>query len=293
MEDLLRRTLGERVALAVASSPQLWPARCDANQLESALLNLAINARDAMPDGGKLTIECITQSLNAPHASQPEPIQPGDYVVVSVADTGVGIPDSVKAKVFDPFFTTKPIGKGTGLGLSMVYGFVRQSGGHVGISSEPGIGTTVKLYLPRLAGRSPERAASPDLGGIVAPAAGEGVLVVEDDVQVKLMIAAVLADIGYRVLEAADANAALEILKGGEAFDLLITDVGLPGMNGRQLAELARQLRPKLPVLFVTGYAANASVRADFLDSGMHMISKPFSVEALATAVREALQGSA
>jgi len=290
MEDLLRRTLGERVALAVTSGPQLWPARCDANQLESALLNLAINARDAMPDGGKLTIECITQSLKEPQPSQPEPIQPGDYVVVSVGDTGVGMPDSVKAKVFDPFFTTKPIGKGTGLGLSMVYGFVRQSGGHVGISSEPGIGTTVKLYLPRLTGRSPERVASLDNGGLVAPAAGEGVLVVEDDVQVKLMIGAVLADIGYRVLEAGDADAALEILKGGEAFDLLITDVGLPGMNGRQLAELARQLRPKLPVLFVTGYAANASVRAEFLEAGMHMISKPFSVEALATAVREALK---
>ncbi len=290
MEDLLRRTLGERVTLAVASSPELWPARCDANQLESALLNLAINARDAMPDGGKLSIECITQSMKEPHPSQPEPIQPGDYVVVSVADTGVGMPDSVKAKVFDPFFTTKPIGKGTGLGLSMVYGFVRQSGGHVGISSEPGIGTTVKLYLPKLVGRSPGQVASPDNGGMVAPAAGEGVLVVEDDVQVKLMIGAVLADIGYRVLEAVDANAALAILKGGDTFDLLITDVGLPGMNGRQLAELARQLRPKLPVLFVTGYAANASVRADFLDAGMHMISKPFSVEALATAVRDALQ---
>ena len=292
MEDLLRRTLGERVALAVASSPDLWPARCDANQLESALLNLAINARDAMPDGGKLTIECVTQSLNQPHPSQPEPIQPGDYVVVSVSDTGVGMPDSVKAKVFDPFFTTKPIGKGTGLGLSMVYGFVRQSGGHVGISSKSGIGTTVKLYLPRLTGRPPQQGVSPDGAGPVLRATGEGVLVVEDDVQVKLMISAALADIGYRVLEAVDANEALEILKGGEAFDLLITDVGLPGMNGRQLAELARQLRPQLPVLFVTGYAANVSVRADFLEAGMHMITKPFSVEALATAVRESLKGS-
>jgi PAS domain S-box-containing protein len=290
MEDLLRRTLGERVTLAVASSPDLWPARCDANQLESALLNLAINARDAMPDGGKLTIECVTRTLKRPYVSQPEPIQPGDYVVVTVSDTGLGIPESVKAKVFDPFFTTKPIGKGTGLGLSMVYGFVRQSGGHVAIFSQPGAGTAVKLYLPRLTGPPEPRIASPDADGPQLQATGENVLVVEDDVQVKLMIGAVLADFGYRVFEAVDANAALEFLNGDENFHLLITDVGLPGMNGRQLAELARQSRPELPVLFVTGYAANASVRSEFLDAGMQMISKPFSVEALAAAVRETLK---
>jgi signal transduction histidine kinase len=291
MEDLLRRTLGERVTLTVASSPDLWPARCDANQLESALLNLAINARDAMPDGGKLTIECVTRTLSRPLASQPDPIQPGDYVVVTVSDTGVGMPESVKGKVFDPFFTTKPIGKGTGLGLSMVYGFVRQSGGHVAIFSQPGAGTAVKLYLPRLTGRPEARLTSKDGAGPQLQAMGENVLVVEDDLQVKLMIGAVLADFGYRVFEAVDANAALEILKGEQSFHLLITDVGLPGMNGRQLAELARQSRPELPVLFVTGYAANVSIRSEFLDAGMQMISKPFSVEALANAVRETLKG--
>ena len=290
MEDLLRRTLGEAVALTVASDPELWPARCDANQLESALLNLAINARDAMPGGGRLTIECVNQSLKRPPEREPEPMQAGDYVVVAVSDSGVGMSESVKAKVFDPFFTTKPIGKGTGLGLSMVYGFVRQSGGHVAIESELGRGTTVRLYLPRLVGSAAE-AASPEKGVERSlRAVDESVLVVEDDVQVKMMVSAVLADFGYRVSEAVDADAALAMLRGGEPFDLLITDVGLPGMNGRQLAGLARQLRPQLPVLFVTGYAADAAVRSEFLDAGMHMISKPFSVESLAVAVREALE---
>ena len=290
MEDLLGRTLGEGVILAVSPAPGLWPARCDANQLESAILNLAINARDAMPGGGKLTIECANLSLDRPFADDPEPIQPGDYVVVSVSDTGVGMPDSVKAKAFDPFFTTKPIGKGTGLGLSMVYGFVRQSGGHVGIYSEPDLGTTVKLYLPRL----PDAAAAPGVPRGPAPtlqAAGERVLVVEDDSQVRMMITAVLRDFGYRVAEAEHADAALGLLETAEPVDLLITDVGLPGVDGRQLAEIARESRPDLPVLFVTGYAAKAAVRSEFLDPGMRMISKPFNVESLATAVREALGG--
>ena len=250
---------------------------------------MTINARDAMPGGGKLTIACVNLSLDQLHASLPEPILPGEYVVVSVSDTGIGMPDSVKAKVFDPFFTTKPIGKGTGLGLSMVYGFVRQSGGHVAISSEVGAGTTVQLYLPRFTG-PPGKVASPESAGLSLQATGEGVLVVEDDAQVKMMIGAVLADFGYRVFEAADANSALEILKAEESFQLLITDVGLPGINGRQLAEMAREIRPRLPVLFVTGYAASVSTRSEFLDAGMHMISKPFSVETLATAVREALK---
>ncbi len=289
MEDLLRRTLAENVDLAVLPTSGLWAARCDANQLESALLNLALNARDAMPNGGKLTIECANLSLDRPQESEPEPIQPGEYVVVSVVDTGVGMSESVKAKVFDPFFTTKPIGKGTGLGLSMVYGFVRQSGGHVGFCSQLGLGTTVKLYLPRV--REPaETVLKPSNAGHPLPSSGESVLVVEDDAQVKTMIGAVLADIGYRVREAVDADTALLALRTDESFDLLITDVGLPGMNGRQLAEIARELRPSLPVLFVTGYAANAAVRSEFLDTGMHMISKPFSVQALATAVREAIE---
>jgi PAS domain S-box-containing protein len=289
MKDLLERTLGERVSLEVVASPELSPAHCDANQLESALLNLAINARDAMPNGGRLRLECANLSLNAPRASEPDPLPPGDYVVVSVSDTGAGMPDSVKAKVFEPFFTTKPIGKGTGLGLSMVYGFVRQSGGYVGIESEPGLGTTVKLYLPRV-GHAVQNSAAP-AADRAAGSTGERVLLVEDDAQVRMMVSGLLADMGYRVSEAIDADAALLILRSEETFHLLITDVGLPGMNGRQLAEIARQLRPFIPVLFVTGYAANAPVRAEFLEAGMRMISKPFSAQVLASAVREALGG--
>jgi PAS domain S-box-containing protein len=289
-KDLLERTLGEGVALEVAASPDLWTARCDANQLESALLNLAINARDAMPNGGRLRLESANLSLNAPCASDPDPVAPGDYVVVSVKDSGVGMPDSVKAKVFDPFFTTKPIGKGTGLGLSMVYGFVRQSGGYVGIDSELGLGTTVRLYLPRNT-HVAQGVDAPDAAGPAAGSSGESVLLVEDDAQVRMMVSSLLGDMGYRVREAIDAEAALAVLKSDETLHLLITDVGLPGINGRQLAEIARQLRPAIPVLFVTGYAANASVRSEFLESGMRMISKPFSVHVLAAAVREALKG--
>ena len=288
IEDLLRRTLGESIELTVVRSEDLWPARCDANQLESALLNLAINARDAMPDGGELTIKCDNLSLKRPLESQPEPVQPGDYVVVTVSDTGVGIPESARAKLFDPFFTTKPIGKGTGLGLSMVYGFVRQSGGHIGFDSAMGAGTSMKLYLPRLCEPQPALA-SPSHDTPSLQSRGERVLVVEDDAQVKIMIGAVLAELGYRVDEATEAEQALNLIRADKRFDLLITDVGLPGMNGRQLAEIARQLHPTLPVLFVTGYAPNASNQSKFLDEGMYMVSKPFSMEVLATSVRKAL----
>jgi PAS domain S-box-containing protein len=290
MEDLLRRTLGEGVTLAVCPAPDLWPARCDAHQLESALLNLAINARDAMPNGGRLSIDGANLSLSTPRASHPDPIPPGDYVVLAIRDTGDGMPESVMAKVFDPFFTTKPIGKGTGLGLSMVYGFVRQSGGYVSLESAPGVGTTIHLYLPRIAQAAPN-AAPADLRDPAGSATGERLLLVEDDIQVKLMVSSMLGDLGYRVTQAADADVALAILESGEPFHLLMTDVGLPGMNGRQLAELARQLRPGLPVLFVTGYAANATVRSEFLEAGMQMIAKPFSAQILAAAVRKALEG--
>ena len=288
MEDLLRRTLGEGVDLTVKTTPQLWPAHCDANQLESALLNLAINARDAMPGGGKLDDRMRQSSLDRPRDCQ-RSHHARRLRVVSIADTGVGMPDNVKAEAFDPFFTTKPIGKGTGLGLSMVYGFVRQSGGYVEIHSKPGLGTTVKLYLPRLT-RSAPIIVAPEGAKRSERAAGESVLVVEDDAHVKIMIGAVLADFGYQVTEAANADVALEILRGGDLFHLLITDVGLPGTNGRQLAEMARRLRPELPVLFVTGYTGAAAVRSEFLDPGMHMISKPFSVQTLAGAVRDALE---
>lgn len=288
MEDLLRRTLGEGIQLMTSQAPELWRARADANQLESAVLNLAINARDAMPDGGKLTIEAENLTLDQLQRQGRDELPPGDYVVLSVSDTGSGIPESIRSKVFDPFFTTKPIGQGTGLGLSMIYGFVRQSGGMVGIFSEPGLGTTVKLYLPRLLQdeQEPSEIAVTD---DVAPGAGETVLVVEDDPQVRMLISSVLSDLGYAPLVAGDAAAAFAVVEAGRKIDLLITDVGLPGMNGRQLAEMIRERRPSLPVLFVTGYAPAAAVRSDFLAPGMRMISKPFAIDALARTLREML----
>ena len=289
MEDLLRRTLGEQVHVAVIAPEGLWQAKADGNQLESAILNLAINARDAMPSGGKLTVECANLSFDRPRVGEPDTIEPGDYVVISVSDTGSGMPAAVRSKVFDPFFTTKPIGQGTGLGLSMVYGFVRQSGGHVGLYSEAGQGTTVRLYLPRL-GEAPavsEEQARSDADRQAG--AGETVLVVEDDPQVRMLIGAVLRDLGYAALEAADGGTALRLLATDASVRLMITDVGLPGLNGRQLAEIVRQNRPGMPVLFVTGYAPNAAVRADFLEEGMNMISKPFAVDALATTLRSML----
>ena len=289
IEDLLMRTLGEQVSLALCRGADLWSVRTDANQLESAILNLAINARDAMPAGGKLTIETSNLTLSWPHAAGPDQVAPGEYVQVSVSDTGCGIPTESLDKVFDPFFTTKPIGQGTGLGLSMVYGFVRQSGGHVGIYSEAGIGTTVKLYLPRFRGE-----AAPDLdaqGDLPTPrGSGERVLVVEDDPQVRLLVHTVLEELGYEAIEAVDGQAAMPILESKAPLNLLITDVGLPGMNGRQLAELARASRPELPILFITGYAANAAERASFLAPGMRMISKPFPLDVLARTLREIVE---
>jgi len=289
VEDLLVRTLGEQVALALALDEDLWTARTDPHQLESAILNLAINARDAMPGGGQLTIETANVTIDWAQSVGADQIEPGEYVLVSVSDTGVGMPPDIVAKVFDPFFTTKPIGQGTGLGLSMVYGFVHQSQGRVGVYSEPGIGTTVKLYFPRLA----DLAAVADEPATVRTAprgAGERVLLVEDDPQVRTLVRSVLEDLGYKAMEAMDSEAALRILDGGARINLLISDVGLPGLNGRQLAEIARQTRPDLPVLFITGYAANAAERSSFLAEGMRMISKPFPLDALATALREMLE---
>ncbi|WP_395671787.1 PAS domain-containing protein [Phenylobacterium sp.] len=289
IEDLLKRSLGEQVEIAFALAPGLWSARTDPNQLESAILNLAINARDAMPTGGQLTIETSNLTLDRVQTIGPDQAAAGDYVLLSVSDTGAGMPSEILTKVFDPFFTTKPIGQGTGLGLSMVYGFVRQSGGHVGIYSEPGIGTTVKLYLPRLQGELP--LGETPVRAVVTPrGAGERVLLVEDDPQVRMLVHTVLEELGYQALEADHGAAALPILQSDTALNLLITDVGLPGINGRQLAEMARQHRPELPVLFITGYAANAAERASFLGPGMRMISKPFPLDSLARTLREMLE---
>jgi PAS domain S-box-containing protein len=286
MEDLLVRTLGEQIAFQARFADQVWPAVSDANQLESAVLNLAINARDAMPEGGRLTIETQNAILDATYARQQPGVVAGDYVEISVSDTGHGMAPEVVAKAFDPFFTTKPIGQGTGLGLSMIYGFMRQIGGHVRIYSEIGKGTTTKLYLPRFVGE--DAPAEPEHRP-AAPASGSGemVLVVEDDASVRGVIVEVLRELGYSASQASDSQAAMPFIVGSSPIDLLITDVGLPGMNGRQLAEIALEHRPSLKVLFVTGYAASAAVRGNFLADGMDMISKPFAMNDLAAKIRE------
>ncbi len=286
MEDLLRRTLGEQISLAVDLAEGLPPAGTDANQLENAMLNLCLNARDAMPDGGHLTIETTTMQLDPGFAHTGEDLQPGEYVVLSVSDDGQGMSTETMAKVFEPFFTTKPIGQGTGLGLSMIYGFLKQSGGHVRIHSELAIGTSVKLFLP--SSDTPVTTDEPRTA-VTPTGAGETVLVVEDDAAVRMVIVNVLEELGYAACEAEHAESALVILNSDRQIDLMISDVGLPGFNGRQLAEMARQSRPGLKVLFVTGYAQGAAVRSGFLDHGMDMLTKPFQIDTLAIKVREML----
>jgi PAS domain S-box-containing protein len=289
MEDLFRRTLGEQVELMINVPAETWQAVTDANQLESAILNLVINARDAMPEGGKLTIETTNVVLADADLAQRESLKPGSYVVIAVSDTGFGMSQATIDKAFDPFFTTKPIGQGTGLGLSMIYGFAQQSGGHVRIYSEVGLGTTMKLYLP---GNSETIALpDPDADEGYAPPRGDGerVLVVEDDDSVRMLVVDVLNDLGYQVIEAIDSNGALSFIESRDRIDLMISDVGLPGLNGRQLAEIALGHRPKLKVLFITGYAATAASRGDFLAPGMEMITKPFAIDDLAQKVRELL----
>ena len=285
MEELLRRTLGESVVLQSVETPDLWPTLCDPHQLENALLNLAINARDAMPDGGRLTIETANATLDDAYVAREPGVAPGPYVVVSVSDTGTGMPPEVVARAFDPFFTTKPIGQGTGLGLSMIYGFVKQSDGHIKIYSEPGQGTSIKLFLPRFRGVD-EPAATDPVEGVPRAEAGETVLLVEDDATVRDLVLDVLGDLGYAALQAPDGPSGLEVVRSGARIDLLVTDVGLPGMNGRQFAAEARATRPDLKVLFITGYAENAAFGSGHLDPDMQMMTKPFAVDALAKRIR-------
>jgi CheY-like chemotaxis protein len=270
-------------------APGLWPAITDANQLENALLNLVINCRDAMPDGGRIVIETACAALEAGETEARTEAEPGDYTVICVTDTGMGMTPETLAKVFDPFFTTKPIGQGTGLGLSMVYGFAKQSRGHVRIESEVGHGTTVRLYLPRFDQADAQRSA-PISHNEMPQGDGETVLLVEDEPSVRLLLAEVLRELGYASVEAADAETALPLLTSGIRLDLMITDVGLPGLSGRQLADIAREHRPGLKVLFVTGYAEHAAKRADFLAPGMEMVTKPFSLEAVAVTIREMIE---
>ncbi|WP_424813424.1 PAS domain S-box protein [Roseococcus sp. YIM B11640] len=290
IEDLLRRTLGERIELVVDIAPDLGMAVADANQLESAILNLAINSRDAMPAGGRLTITARNTSLATGQPAQGDRAEAGNYVELSVTDTGTGMPADVIAKAFDPFFTTKPLGQGTGLGLSMVYGFARQSRGDVAIESREGEGTRIRLSLPRQPAVAEAAIDSPpktELSGT-----GETILVIEDDVAVRLVVLQLLEELGYCAIETAGEDEALPILKSDRHIDLMISDVGLPGMSGREIAEIARQTRPTLPVLFMTGYAKEAADQAKFLASGMELITKPFAVSDLGLRVKAILAGA-
>jgi signal transduction histidine kinase/DNA-binding response OmpR family regulator len=292
MSDLLRRTLGEAIAIENVLVGDLWLTAADSNQLESALLNLAVNARDAMKDGGKLTIETANTILDDSYAALHEEVMPGEYVMLAVSDTGSGMPKNVIERAFEPFFTTKEIGQGTGLGLSQVYGFVKQSGGHVRIHSEPDQGTTIKLYLPRLIGGAASDDDTTEQPPLPIAGRGEIVLVVEDDDDVRAHSAGILRELGYRVLAAPDGLTALRLLKDRSDIALLFTDVGLAGgLDGRQLGDEARRRHPALKVLFTTGYARNAFVPRERIDPGVALIVKPFTYAALATKIRQVVDG--
>jgi signal transduction histidine kinase len=287
--DLAYRSLGDTIAVETVLAAGVWGVSADSNQLESAVLNLVINARDAMPQGGKLTVETGNVYLDAAYTTPVDELKAGQYVMIAVSDNGVGMTEEIVAKAFDPFFTTKELGHGTGLGLSQVYGFVKQSGGHVKIYSEPDVGTTVKLYLPRL--NAPATAVFAEAARATPAAAiTESILVVEDDADVRAFATHALADLGYRVLEAPDAQSALHVLDREARIDLLFTDVGLPnGVNGRQLAEEARRRRPSLKILYTTAYARNAIIHQGRLDPGVELVAKPFTQTDLARTVRSVL----
>jgi signal transduction histidine kinase/ActR/RegA family two-component response regulator len=291
LSDLLRRTLGEHIAIETVLAGGLWQTRVDANQLENVLLNLAVNSRDAMPAGGKLTIETTNAYLDEAYAASHAEVTAGQYVMLAVTDTGSGMTPEVIAKVFEPFFTTKPLGQGTGLGLSMIYGFVKQSGGHVAIYSEPDAGSTVKVYLPRFVRPETQPAGTHGSAARAHPrGSGETILVVEDDEEVRRTSVEALRDIGYQVLEAGDAMEGVRLIVDRGDIDLLFTDIGLPGgVNGRALADAALSAQPGVRVLFTTGYARNAMLHNGMLDHDVHFIAKPFNLDALAAKIREVL----
>jgi signal transduction histidine kinase/CheY-like chemotaxis protein len=289
IEDLIRRTMGPSIVVEVVGAIGLWTIKADAPQLENALLNLAINARDAMPHGGRLTVETANKWIDG-QAAKERDLLAGQYILICVTDTGTGMTRDVIERAFDPFYTTKPLGQGTGLGLSMVHGFARQSGGQVRIYSELGQGTTMCLYFPRFAGEL-EADAEPELHPEIERSHGETVLVIDDEEPIRMLISDVLEEAGYRVLEAEDGPSGLKVLKSDTRIDLLITDVGLPGgFNGRQVADAARETRPGLKVLFVTGYAENAVFGNGHLDVGMQIIAKPFPLATLSLRVREIIE---
>ena len=288
MAELLQRSIGPTRAIEVVAAPGLWTAMIDATQLESAILNLAINARDAMPESGRVTIATANRWIDESDARELE-LEPGAYLSVAVSDTGTGMAPETVERAFEPFFTTKPIGQGTGLGLSMVYGFARQSGGQVRIDSAPGAGTTITIYLPRHAGAA-LGGEEEGVGDTAAAVRGATVLVVDDETTIRHLIDEVLEEQGYTVIGAADGAAGLKVLGSDAPIDLLITDVGLPGgLNGRQVADAARALRPGLKVLFVTGYAENVAVGGGHHEPGMELLTKPFTMHALTAKVAEML----
>ncbi|KQT79691.1 hypothetical protein ASG51_03340 [Methylobacterium sp. Leaf465] len=290
MQELIQRTVGPGIAVEVVGASGVWPTLVDPSQLENALLNLCINARDAMPDGGTITIETSNKWLDE-RAARQQDVPEGQYLTLSVTDTGTGMPPEVMARVFEPFFTTKPIGEGTGLGLSMIYGFAQQSGGQVRIYSEVGAGTTVSIYLPRHYGEVPYGSAM--VPAVVLPRSeqGETVLVVDDEPTVRMLVTDILEDLGYTAIEAGDSAAGLRILQSNVRIDLLVSDVGLPGgMNGRQMADAARVSRPDLRVLFITGYAENAVLGNSHLAPGMGVLTKPFAIETMAARIRSMIE---
>ncbi|AOR79516.1 ATP-binding protein [Novosphingobium resinovorum] len=290
MTDLIQRTVGPAIRVETVGAAGLWPTLVDASQLENALLNLCINARDAMPEGGRITIETANKWLDRAGARTHD-VPEGQYLSLCVTDTGTGMTPDVIVKAFDPFFTTKPIGQGTGLGLSMIYGFAKQSGGQVRIYSEVGQGTTVCIYLPRHYGDAGEDASQGVEVKVSGAGSGETVLVVDDEPSVRMLITDILEDLGYTVIEAADSASGLRVLQSDVRIDLLVSDVGLPGgMNGRQMADAGRQVRPDLKVLFITGYAENSVIGNGHLEPGMQVLTKPFVVETLAARVRDLVE---
>ncbi len=288
MSDLLRSTLGEHIAIETVSAAGLWRTKADALQLENALLNIAINARDAMGDGGRLTIETANSYLDAAYCKQHGEVTPGQFVLIAITDTGMGMKPEVVARVFDPFFTTKPVGTGTGLGLSQVYGFVKQSRGHIKIYSEPGAGTSVKIYLPRFIGDTDETKGLP-MTPVEVGSASEIILVVEDDPLMRRLTIDALRELGYSVLDCETAADALDILERTPNIKLLLTDVVMPEVNGKKLADEAVRRCPDLKVLFTTGYTPNAVVHGGVLDPGLQFLAKPFTLEQLAAKVRSLL----
>lgn len=291
MTELIQRTVGPSILVETVSAPGLWSASVDASQLENAILNLCINSRDAMPDGGRIIIETANQWLDA-EAALANDLPAGEYLSLTVTDTGTGMAPGVIAKAFDPFFTTKPIGEGTGLGLSMIYGFAKQSGGQVRISSELGKGTSMCIHLPRYHGEAGASTAAPVQSAAALTGSCGTILIVDDEPTVRLLLTDVLGDLGYTLIEAADSLTGLKLLQSDVGIDLLITDVGLPGgMNGRQMADAGREVRPGLKTLFITGYAESAALGNSSLGAGMQVLTKPFSIDILATRVLELLRG--